>query len=402
MVEDSPENASTIPSDDPNRTITVARPDTDESLPHLGLVGDTYTILIGGQDTAGKYTLIDMHVPPGGGPPPHRHDFEEMFTVLEGELEVTFRGDTMTARAGETINVPANAPHAFRNPGDGPTRLLCMCAPAGQDAFFAAVGEPVATRTEPPPRLDEAAQQTFIAKSMALAAQYRTELLLPPQLIDRELASMPPRNNECQAGTMQRTRPDPDAGGRAVLPDQRRDARRNRARLLEAATTAVHREGRHVPMATIAAEAGVGVGTLYRHFSTRTALLDALTRRSFEQVLKNARAADAQKGSAIDALAAFLDAAISQRHELILPLHGGPAITTAKTAAIRRQVHSVIQRILDRGVAEGTIRPDAMPSDIVIFGALLAQPLPSLRKWDQTCRRLRQIYLEGLATRATP
>lgn len=44
--------------------------------------------------------LIDMHVPPGGGPPPYRHDFEESFTLLEGELEVTFRGSRRVVRAG--------------------------------------------------------------------------------------------------------------------------------------------------------------------------------------------------------------------------------------------------------------------------------------------------------------
>ena len=169
----------TIPPDDPARRLTVARPDQDQSLPHLGLVGDTYTILVAGSDTAGKYTLIDMHVPPGGGPPPHRHDFEEMFTVLDGEVEVTFRGESLTARAGETINVPANAPHAFTNAGAGPSRLLCLCAPAGQDKFFALVGQPVASRTEPPPPLDPAAQAAFIEKVQALAPQYRTELQPP-------------------------------------------------------------------------------------------------------------------------------------------------------------------------------------------------------------------------------
>ena len=54
--------------------------------------GDTYTILLKGEDAAGLYCLIDLHIPPGGGPPPHRHDFEEMFAVLEGEIEFTFRG----------------------------------------------------------------------------------------------------------------------------------------------------------------------------------------------------------------------------------------------------------------------------------------------------------------------
>ena len=58
-----------IPADNPARKLTHVQPDTDDSLPHLGVVGDTYTILVSGQDTAGRYTLIDMHVPPGGGPP---------------------------------------------------------------------------------------------------------------------------------------------------------------------------------------------------------------------------------------------------------------------------------------------------------------------------------------------
>lgn len=175
----APVSPPPVPPDDPARRLTVARPDQDQRLPHLGLVGDTYTILITGGDTNGAYTLIDMHVPPGGGPPPHRHDFEEMFSVLEGEVEVTFRGETLIARAGETINVPANSPHGFRNPGGRPARLLCMCAPAGQDEFFTLVGEPVATRTDPPP-LDAEAQAAFIAKAQALAPRYRTELLPPP------------------------------------------------------------------------------------------------------------------------------------------------------------------------------------------------------------------------------
>jgi quercetin dioxygenase-like cupin family protein len=176
----TPSVPPTIPPDDPARRLTVARPDEDQNLPHLGLVGDTYTILVGGSDTNGKYTLIDMHVPPGGGPPPHRHDFEEMFTVLDGEVEVTFRGESLTARTGETINVPANAPHGFRNAGKDPSRLLCLCAPAGQDEFFTLVGQPVTTRTTPPPPLDPTAQAAFIANVQALAPQYRTELLPPP------------------------------------------------------------------------------------------------------------------------------------------------------------------------------------------------------------------------------
>jgi quercetin dioxygenase-like cupin family protein len=168
-----------IPPDDSQRKAAVVRPNEDQNLPHLGVVGDTYTILVRGADTNGRYCLIDMYVPPGGGPPPHRHDFEESFTLLEGEVEVTFRGEKSIARTGDTLNIPANAPHQFHNASDRPARLLCVCSPAGQDEFFMEVGVPVASRTATPPKLTAAEQAAFMAKSEALAPKYRTELLKP-------------------------------------------------------------------------------------------------------------------------------------------------------------------------------------------------------------------------------
>jgi mannose-6-phosphate isomerase-like protein (cupin superfamily) len=97
--------SSAIPADDPKRTLTVADSDSSK-VRHVAVVGDTYSILISGAETAGRYCLIDMIVPDGSGPPPHRHDFEEMFTLLEGELEFTFRGQTTTVRAGITREHP--------------------------------------------------------------------------------------------------------------------------------------------------------------------------------------------------------------------------------------------------------------------------------------------------------
>lgn len=167
-----------IPPDDPRRNLILTRSD-DQTLPHVGLVGDTYTTLLSGKDTAGRYCLVDMHIPPGGGPPPHRHDFEESFIVVEGEIEATFRGVKSVAAAGQTLHVPANAPHQFHNRSDRPARLLCICSPAGQEEFFAKVGVPVATRTTAPPKLDEKAEADFRAKAQALAPQYKTELLRP-------------------------------------------------------------------------------------------------------------------------------------------------------------------------------------------------------------------------------
>src|SRR4051795_1916983 len=84
--------------------------------------------------------------------------------------------------------------------------------------------------------------------------------------------------------------------------EQRRDAAHNRDALLQAATAAVHREGIRVRMTTIADDAGVGVGTLYRHFATREELLNHLTHRSFDMVLANAKAAEITASTGSDAL----------------------------------------------------------------------------------------------------
>jgi quercetin dioxygenase-like cupin family protein len=170
---------SPIPADSPLRNFTVLRPNKDQNLLHLGVVGDTYTILLSGNDTDGRYSLIDMFVPPGGGPPPHRHDFEESFTILEGEIEAIFRGNKSVVRAGETIHIPANAPHSFTNASKGAARLLCICSPAGQEELFVAVGVPVATRTSPAPKPDKAAEAVLGAKIATLLPKFRTEMVKP-------------------------------------------------------------------------------------------------------------------------------------------------------------------------------------------------------------------------------
>jgi AcrR family transcriptional regulator len=179
--------------------------------------------------------------------------------------------------------------------------------------------------------------------------------------------------------------------------EPRSDAARNRQALTKAATAALHREGPRVPLATIAADAGVGIGTLYRHFATREDLLGYLTHQSFEQVLANAEAAERDGPTAADALGRFVEAAISQRNDLVLPLHGGPPPAWEHTRAVREQVHQAVQRIIDRGRADGTVTRAVTPHDIVVFGAMLAQPRLSDPGWDATCRRLLATYLAGLS-----
>ena len=102
-----------------------------------------------------------MYVTPRGGPPPHRHDFEETFVLLEGQLKATFRGEVSIVRAGDTVNVPANAPHHFHNASDAPVRMLCICSPAGNEDLFRAIGVPVSTRTSQPPVMNAAEQNAL-------------------------------------------------------------------------------------------------------------------------------------------------------------------------------------------------------------------------------------------------
>ncbi len=109
----------------------------------------------------------------------YRHDFEETFHVLDGEIEVTVRGEASIVRIGDTANIPANAPHAFRNATDDTVRLLCTVAPAGLEEYFAEVGDAVASRTSPAPDLDEDAKGARMQKGLALAAKYHVEIRPP-------------------------------------------------------------------------------------------------------------------------------------------------------------------------------------------------------------------------------
>lgn len=165
-----------LPDDDLDRVLVIATTDAADAR-HISLAGGSYTILVSGAQTSGRYTLIDMLVPAGGGPPPHRHDFEEVFMLLEGELEFTFRGETRTAAAPATVAIPANAPHAFRNVSGKTVHMLCLCTPAGQEEFFAAVGVPVTDRSAAPPVLSDAEQAEKRALAQALAPRFRTEFL---------------------------------------------------------------------------------------------------------------------------------------------------------------------------------------------------------------------------------
>ncbi|WP_330276649.1 TetR/AcrR family transcriptional regulator [Lentzea sp. NBC_00516] len=180
----------------------------------------------------------------------------------------------------------------------------------------------------------------------------------------------------------------------------RRDASDNRDRVLSAAAVAVRREGTAVPMATIAADAGVGVGTVYRHYPSREALLNALTHRSLRLVVGAAERAASLDGPGIECVRSFLHQSIEHGTELVLPLHGGPALPDEEALALRADIRRTLTSILKRGERDGTIRSDATPADIVIFGAMITQQLPHIANWKTTALRQVVLYLDGLSPRS--
>jgi AcrR family transcriptional regulator len=176
----------------------------------------------------------------------------------------------------------------------------------------------------------------------------------------------------------------------------RSDALLNREKLLQAAADAVREHGEKVPMSEIAELAGVGVGTLYRHFPTREALLSGLTERALTMVLARVHEAVGDRRPAIESLRRFFDQTIKHRDQLILPLHGGPTQLNPHGRALQTDIRRGLEDVLARGQADGSIRADVTATDIIIAGAQLAQPLPHIRPWDQLARRQARLLLAGL------
>ncbi|NML63616.1 cupin domain-containing protein [Hymenobacter sp. RP-2-7] len=154
--------------------------------PTLSVVGDTYTILAGSEQTAGAYAIIDMLVPPGGGPGPHAHaDIQESFYVIDGEVVVRSETQTYTARKGALIEIPkGGAVHSFHNESQQLAHLLCLVVPAGLDQFFREVGQPVQPGQFLPAQHTSPEQ---LRQLQAAAARYGQEVF-PPDYLDKKEA----------------------------------------------------------------------------------------------------------------------------------------------------------------------------------------------------------------------
>ena len=103
----------------------------------LNVLGETITVKAGPAETAGSYAVIEEYSPPGGGTPLHTHTTEdEIFYVLEGQLEFQRGQEKLAAGPGTTLVLPRGIPHAFRNIGSGPSRVLVVISPGRFLRFF--------------------------------------------------------------------------------------------------------------------------------------------------------------------------------------------------------------------------------------------------------------------------
>jgi AcrR family transcriptional regulator len=180
----------------------------------------------------------------------------------------------------------------------------------------------------------------------------------------------------------------------------RKDALRNRDRILDAATELVRSDGEKVPIAKIADRAGVGVGTVYRHFATREQLLGALVHRSFGIAADNARAAAAHPGSAREGVRLFFSATLRDRERFVLPLHGGPPLFTSATRKRQADVRTALRTLLERGKASGELRADLTPEDLIVATSLLSRPLPGTGDWDSLANRQIDLMINGIGATA--
>ncbi len=184
----------------------------------------------------------------------------------------------------------------------------------------------------------------------------------------------------------------------------RADARRNRDQILAAAKSIFAASGAEVPMEEIARAAGVGVGTLYRRFPDRDALIRAVAMDNFERVLIDARVIAAEESSPWVALVRLLRQSVELQLSVQLAMVSHRALAILKGDPEVRRLRDEILVVLDDFVAgaqaEGKLRADVGAGDIaILFATLLRQMRAKSPEVAQMAAlRCVGIMIDGLST----
>ncbi|MFB9247656.1 TetR/AcrR family transcriptional regulator [Sphaerisporangium melleum] len=177
----------------------------------------------------------------------------------------------------------------------------------------------------------------------------------------------------------------------------RADSARVRERMLAAARARIAAGDLELPLNAIAKDAGVGVGTVYRHFADRQALLESLASDGFRELVAAAAAA-ADNPDIADGLRNLLRAGLN--HQLADPalaaILSAPESQDAEILALARELLTLSERVLDRARAAGVIRPDIVPDDVRRLTCGLQHAIRSGDDDDAAIDRYLDILLRGL------
>jgi AcrR family transcriptional regulator len=180
----------------------------------------------------------------------------------------------------------------------------------------------------------------------------------------------------------------------------RTDAIRNRERVLEAAKTVFSAGGPETSLEAVARAAGVGIGTLYRHFPTREALFEAVYRREVQQLADLAEQLK-QKAQPVDALREWMRSNVTfvatkkgMSTALALAAYKNPDLLSYSFDRLTRAVRG----LLDRAIAAGEIRDDISPEDLLraLVGMCYMHDQPG---WQTSVLRLVDVFIDGLRIR---
>lgn len=114
----------------------------------INVLGMPLTMLCEAGETGGAWSLFEEDVPFGMGPPPHCHDWDEAYYILDGEVEFDIDGQAVRSRRGDFNYLPRNTVHGFKGASEAPAKVLIFAAPAHGSEFFEALSKEVAKLPE--------------------------------------------------------------------------------------------------------------------------------------------------------------------------------------------------------------------------------------------------------------